>query len=62
MDVPPILSSTKKERNLMKTIHRLNRSQMRNTDKVFDKITELIDAVNKINRENSEKDGEKVEE
>jgi len=35
---------------------------MRNTDKVFDKITELIDAVNKINRENSEKDGEKVEE
>ncbi len=46
----------------MKIIHRLNRSQMRNTDKVFDKITELIDAVNKINRENSEKDGEKVEE
>jgi len=46
----------------MKTIHRLNRSQMRNSDKVFDKITELIDAVNKINRENSEKDGEKVEE
>jgi len=35
----------------MKTIHRLNRSQMRNNDKVFDKITELIDAVNKINRE-----------
>jgi len=30
---------------------------MRNTDKVFDKITELIDEVNKINKKLKEKEG-----